>query len=939
MPQAQENKNANVTPMMAQFLAIKEEHQDYLLFYRMGDFYELFFDDAVTAAAALDITLTHRGQHLGEPVPMCGVPYHAAEGYLQRLIRAGFKIAICEQTEDPAEAKKRGSKAVVRREVVRLVTPGTLTEEALLDARAHNYLAALAITKDGSKQGLDKGLGISFGLSWLDMSTGDVHVMTPDATDAPLNQVIAQLAALAPRELLMPETLRDILPAAHYQKLEMAIEALGDVAVATLSSAQTSVVSGEKALKEAYGVETLDAFGAWSRVQIAACGSLLAYLSLTQMGDVPCLKPPQLQVGGGIMRLDMATRNNLELVSTLSGQRQGSLLHAIDKTVTAAGGRLLATRLSNPMTDRAVIMARQEAIDFFMSQYRLAAELQASLKQAPDMARALGRLSLGRGGPRDLKSLKQGLEVGFSAYALVSKEAISPHSALPADLSDAFALFAGKAAQSAQAQEQSAALLQFKDLLEAALSQDMPLLARDGGFVAQGFDAALDKERELRDESRRVIAGLQARYAEETGIKALKIKHNAVLGYHIDVPSAHGNTLQSPPHVDVFIHRQTLANSVRFSSQELADLAGQISRAAERALAIELDIYDRLVAQADALAHIIGRAAEGLAVIDVALSSAELARQHDWHRPRLYDDDRFVIQGGRHPVVELALEKRAEGPFMANDCHLNDENNKRIMLLTGPNMAGKSTYLRQNALIAILAQAGFYVPAKQADIGVVDQVFSRVGAADDLAQGRSTFMVEMVETAAILNQATTKSLVILDEIGRGTATFDGLSIAWATVENLHDVTACRALFATHYHELTSLSERLSGLANATMKVKEYKGDVIFMHEVVAGAADRSYGIHVARLAGLPDAVIARAREVLERLEKSRQHKGTPSDSLGLDALPLFSASPNPSHTTENHDAVHAYLQNLNPDILTPREALDVLYDLKRLQDEDEEEVE
>ena len=920
--------------MMAQFLSIKERHQEYLLFYRMGDFYELFFDDAITAAAALDITLTHRGQHLGEAVPMCGVPYHAAEGYLQRLIRAGFKIAICEQTEDPAEAKKRGSKSVVRREVVRLVTPGTLTEEALLDARAHNYLAALAVTKNGVQKELEQGLsqGLVLSLAWLDMSTGDVHVMTADATDSPLSQIIAQLAALAPRELLLPETLQDVLPATHYQRLEAAIEALGDVAVATLASAQTNAVSGEKALKEAYGVETLDAFGHWTRAQIAACGSLLTYLSLTQMGDVPRLKPPQLQAGGGIMRLDMATRNNLELVSTLSGQRQGSLLHAIDKTVTAAGGRLLATRLSNPMTDRVGIIARQDAVDFFMHQDQLAADLQTTLKQAPDMARALGRLSLGRGGPRDLKSLRQGLEAGFELYAQVSKEAIS---ALPAHLDEAFALFAGAAAPSPALKAESGDLAQFKDLLESALSQDMPLLARDGGFVAQGFDAALDQERELRDESRRVIAGLQARYAEETGIKALKIKHNAVLGYHIDVPSAHGNSLQSPPHIDVFIHRQTLANSVRFSTQELADLAGQISRAAERALAIELEIYDRLVAQARDLAPIIGRAAEGLAVIDVALGSAALARQYDWHRPRLYDDDRFVIQGGRHPVVELALEKRAEGPFIANDCHLNDAQNKRLLLLTGPNMAGKSTYLRQNALIAILAQAGFYVPAKQADIGMVDQVFSRVGAADDLAQGRSTFMVEMVETAAILNQATAKSLVILDEIGRGTATFDGLSIAWATVENLHDVTACRALFATHYHELTSLSERLSGLANATMKVKEYKGEVIFMHEVVAGAADRSYGIHVARLAGLPDAVIARAREVLERLEKSRQHRGTSADSLGLDALPLFSATPTNPDPAHNTDAVHAYLQNLNPDILTPREALDVLYDLKHMQEDDD----
>ena len=904
-----------VTPMMAQYLAIKDRHEDYLLFYRMGDFYELFFDDAVTAAAALDITLTHRGRHLGEPLPMCGVPFHAAEGYLQKLIRSGFKVAICEQTEDPAEAKKRGSKAVVRREVVRLVTPGTLTEDSLLDARAHNYLAALGHTAG------EGGLA----LAWMDMSTGDVQVVAPannaqgagevmreHADEAGLNLLLAQFAALMPRELLLPET----VPDAVRERFEMAAAA-GEVSVAVLPGAQVGSRSGEKALLAAYQLETLDVFGFSSRSQIAACGTLITYLNLTQLGHMPSLKPPQILHGNGAMRLDQATRRNLELASTLSGQRQGSLLHAVDMTVSGPGGRLLSTRLSAPLTERAGIVARQESTALFLRERVLREDVRNHLKAVPDMARALGRLSLGRGGPRDLKSLKQGLDKGFdvSAALKVQDEDLSD------ELQTAFCVFDTGAA--------AADLRALVDLLAAALVDEPPLLARDGGFVAAGFDAGLDKQCALRDESRRVIAGLQARYSEETGIKALKIKHNAVLGYHIDVPAAHGEKLSTPPHNNVFIHRQTLANSVRFSTQDLADLAGQISQAAEQALGMELEIYQRLVAEACRLSAPIAAAAEALAIADVAASNAELAQTRNWVCPQLFEDDRFVVTGGRHPVVEQALEARSEGPFIANDCALNDAQAHHLMLLTGPNMAGKSTYLRQNALIAILAQAGCFVPAQKAEIGLVDQVFSRVGAADDLAQGRSTFMVEMVETAAILNQATAKSLVILDEIGRGTATFDGLSIAWATVESLHEVTGCRALFATHYHELTSLSDRLSGLVNATMRVKEFQGDVVFLHEVCAGAADRSYGIHVAELAGLPKAVIARAREVLAVLEQDRRHQKAGEEVLM--GLPLFSTE---TAGPGDPDPLQAALDDINPDLLSPKDALEQLYRLKKLRDDE-----
>ena len=921
-PQAPAAKG--VTPMMAQYMAIKDQHEDYLLFYRMGDFYELFLDDAVTAAAALDITLTHRGQHLGEPLPMCGVPFHAAEGYLQKLIRTGFKVAICEQTEDPSEAKKRGSKAVVRREVVRLVTPGTLTEDSLLDARAHNYLAALGHTAG------EGGLA----LAWMDMSTGDVQVMAPnmmgpgaglgtgqsagqatnaagDAGEAGLNLLLAQFAALTPRELLLPETLADQVRL----RFEAAAEVGGEMHVAMLPGSQVGSRSGEKALLEAYQLETLDGLGFSSRAQIAACGMLITYLNLTQLGNMPSLKVPRILHGTGAMRLDQATRRNLELISTLSGHRQGSLLQAVDMTVSGPGGRLLATRLSAPLTVRPDITARQESAGLFLRNPILRDDVRRQLKAAPDMARALGRLSLGRGGPRDLKSLQQGLSLGFEVFSVLKKSAET----LSDEVQTACSIFADNPA--------AEDLRALQGLLSAALVDSPPLLARDGGFIAPGFDAGLDKQCALRDESRRVIAGLQTRYSEETGIKALKIKHNAVLGYHIDVPAAHGEKLSTPPHNAVFIHRQTLANSVRFSTQELADLAGQISRAAEQALGMELAIYQRLVAEACRLSGPIGAAAEALAVIDVAAANAELAQARNWTCPQLFEDDRFIVTGGRHPVVEQALAARSEGPFIANDCSLNGPQAHHLMLLTGPNMAGKSTYLRQNALIAILAQAGCYVPAQKAEIGLVDQVFSRVGAADDLAQGRSTFMVEMVETAAILNQATSKSLVILDEIGRGTATFDGLSIAWATVESLHEVTGCRALFATHYHELTSLSERLPGLVNATMRVKEYKGDVVFLHEVCPGAADRSYGIHVAELAGLPPAVIGRAREVLAVLEQDRRHQSVGGDVLT--GLPLFAAE---TAAESVPDPLQSALDDINPDLLSPKDALEELYRLKKLRD-------
>lgn len=873
--------------MMAQYLEIKGQWPEALLFYRMGDFYELFFGDAVHAAEALDIALTKRGKHLGEDIPMCGVPVHSHEAYLERLIRKGFKVAVCEQVEDPAEAKKRGSKSVVARAVQRLVTPGTITEETLLDARAHNYLAALA--RVGSENEL--------GLAWADVSTGELAVtsLAPAALGA-------ELARLSPGELLVLE---------GFAADEAPNEAIAHAGATLTALAPARFDSGnaERRLKSHFAVSALDGFGAFSRAELGAMGALLDYIELTQVGRMPALMAPRRVASGDTMAIDAATRANLELVKTLQGETQGSLLAVIDRTVTGAGARELASRLASPLTDPAAINRRLDAVEWLHDARGVRADLRTGLKSAPDIARALSRLSLGRGGPRDLAAIRGGLAAAHSLCATL--DAASPSLLpLPDEIARACAALDGVA-------------VPLKERLAATLAEELPLIARDGGFIAKGASADLDETRGLRDDARKLIAGLQARYADETGISALKVRHNNVLGYYIEVPPRHGEKLTKPPFSESYIHRQTMANAMRFTTPELASLASRIAEAAGRTLEIELALFDELVAAVLAETSILARAAEALAALDVLSALGELAAERRHIRPRVDASLAFEVKAGRHPVVEAALAKTGE-QFVPNDCELGP---KHLWLLTGPNMAGKSTFLRQNALIAIMAQIGAFVPADDAHIGVVDRLFSRVGAADDLARGRSTFMVEMVETAAILNQAGERSLVILDEIGRGTATFDGLSIAWAAVEHLHGVNKSRALFATHYHELTALSEKLPHLANATMKVKEWKGDVVFLHEVGPGAADRSYGIQVAKLAGLPAPVIARAQSVLSALEKGNTREAR---AKLTDDLPLFSATAKPVAPPTEESAVEKELKVLNPDDLTPKAALELIYRLKGL---------
>jgi DNA mismatch repair protein MutS len=871
--------SAAPTPMMAQYLDIKRQHPDALLFYRMGDFYEMFFDDAVATAAALDITLTKRGKHEGADIPMCGVPVHSHEGYLERLIRAGFKVAICEQTEDPAAARKRGGKALVARAVVRLVTPGTITEDSLLQARANNHLAALARA------------GGDLGLAWLDMSTGDFTVARPKAGDLP-----ALLAQVAPGEILISEALSEEPFLADY-----------GAALTPLAASRFASAAGERRLRDVYAVASLDAFGAFSRAEIGAAGAVVDYVLLTQKGRMPRLAPPQRQGAQSVMAIDSATRRNLELLEAIGGGRRGSLLGIVDRTATGAGGRLLAARLAAPLTDVAEIGSRLDMVQALVDGTALRGKLREALAVCPDIERPLGRLSLERGGPRDLAAIRDGLTCAAALRGLLEDDA-GALTSLPEGLTAA-----------ATGLGEHGVLI---DRLARALAADLPVWTRDGNFIASGYTAVLDEQRTLRDESRRLIAALQARYRDETGITGLKVRHNNVLGYFIEVGTNHGDALLGD---EGFVHRQTMASAVRFTSGELATLDDKIARAGERVLALELELFDDLRQEVIARATEIAAAARAIAEIDVAAALAELAVAREYCRPRIDDSLAFHIDKGRHPVVEAILGEGDGASFVANDCELGDHS--RLWLLSGPNMAGKSTFLRQSALIAVLAQAGSFVPATAAHIGVIDRLFSRVGASDDLARGRSTFMVEMIETAAILNQAGERALVILDEIGRGTATYDGLSIAWATIEHLHDGNACRSLFATHYHELTSLAARLDRLACHAMRVREWEGEAVFLYEVGPGAADRSYGIHVARLAGLPTSVVARASEVLALLESDESHSVA---ARLADDLPLFAASR--PVAVEPPSPVLEALSHAELDELSPRQALEMLYHLKSLAD-------
>lgn len=857
--------------MMVQYLALKQKAADCLLFYRMGDFFELFFDDAKIAAETLDIALTSRGSHGGDAIPMCGVPVHAAEGYLAKLIKAGHRVAIAEQTETPDEAKKRGGyKALVARDIIRFVTAGTLTEDSLLDSWAPNMLVAIC------------AVGEEIGIAAADISTGHFELLAA----API-ALSAELARINPSELIVPEGFAGQAP-----PLPSAI---------IRAKADFDSGAGEAALKAHFALPDLAAFGALSRAEMAAAGGLICYLRHVGQGKMPFLKPPTKHRQAEYLLIDGATRSSLEITVAQRGGRRGSLLHETDRTITAAGARMLAADLAAPLIDRGRVEARLALVGWFHDAPLLRDAIRAALRQIPDIARALGRIVAGRGSPRDLGQLRDGLDA-----ARQLRERLALMEGRPALLDSLLPMLDGHGAM--------------VDLLRRALVETPPTEISQGGYIAEDYDAALDALRGTGRDARQAIAAMEARYRERSGLASLKIRHNAVLGYFVEVPARHGDALMRAD--SGFTHRQTMAGAVRFNSPELHEEAMRIAQAGAHAVAAEAAHLEELLGLAIARRDAISASAEAIARIDVAAALAERAAIGGWCRPSFADTPCLEITGGRHPVVEASLA-RAGKAFIANDCHLTEQD--RLWLVGGPNMGGKSTFLRQNALIILLAQAGSFVPAASVRLGIVDRLFSRVGASDNLAQGQSTFMVEMVETAAILAQATKDSFVILDEVGRGTSTYDGLALAWAIVEGIHENNRCRCLFATHYHELTRLTETLDALSLHHVRAKEYKGDLVLLHEVTAGAADRSYGIAVAKLAGIPPIVLARAKDILERLEKGRAQTG--GLAAGLGDLPLFSAALDAAEAKV--DALRDRLSGLDIDALSPKAALDLLYELKR----------
>jgi len=886
-------KEENISPGMVQYLEIKANYQDYLLFYRMGDFYELFFDDAIKASQALDIALTKRGRIKGENIPMCGVPYHAYESYMAKLIKAGYKVAVCEQMENPEEAKKRGSKSVVRREVIRLVTPGTLTEDTLLDARKNNYI--LSIAKQNNV----------YGFAWIDLSTGEFYTQETSFNSAmECHELAGVLARLAPGEILTADSLLekpDLFSLFNEYREKLSV----------LPAARFNTNNALKRLLNFYQVQTLDSFGNFGRVEVTSAGVLLDYIANTQKIQMPRIARPLKIIYSKYMEIDASTRQSLDLTE---GPHGASLISVIDRTVSACGARMLVSRLANPLLDIEEINGRYDVIDFFMRHNDVRDNLRQKLKGFPDAERAVARLSAKRGGPRDLYSILVALSVIPRLRSLIKAyKKIDVVDELPPAVENILK----RLGEHYNLINQLSAALDLSDP-----NNSLPYLARDGGFIANGYNPELDNLRDMSRKGHDYIIGLQDKYIKETGLDNLKIKYNSVIGYFIEVPNKSVSQLLGNP---TFIHRQSVLNATRFSTAELTELENKLRSATEKALALELSIYDDLVRSVIIEADDISRSAAAVAELDIGAALADLALEYNYCRPKLDDSLCFEIEEGRHPMVEAALRPSNEDTFVGNNCSLNAENS-RIWLITGPNMAGKSTFLRQNAIIVIMAQIGSYVPAKAAHIGIVDKVFSRVGASDDLSRGRSTFMVEMVETASILNRATERSFVILDEIGRGTATFDGVSIAWSVVEYLHEVNKCRCLFATHYHELTMLADKLKALSLHCMKIKEFNDEVIFLHEVINGAADRSYGIHVAKLAGLPKAVITRSEQVLRHLENDNQRNGIIRGEMDL---PLFSfATVEKEVQKSSVSKVEEMLKQIEPDDLTAREALEKLYELK-----------
>ncbi len=855
------------TPMMVQYHAIKCAHSDCLLFYRMGDFYELFYDDAVQAANALDIALTKRGQSNGAPIPMAGVPVHSHELYLLKLIDKGFRVAVCEQIETPEQAKARGAKGPLQRGVVRIITPGTITEESLLSPKQANYLVVISPMAKKTQ---------SLGVAWADLSTGEfcVAAITADSLSSTLYQ-------LDPAEILLPDSLWQSLDNEVYGQFKKLIRPTADTRY-NLHNAQKQLLAALKGL-------TPEVFGLNQPELIQAAGVLCDYLMLTQQTQPHRpLRAPKLRDSALFVKVDAQSCRNLEIIRNLKGGFEGSLLHTIDHTKTGGGGRLLFANLTNPLKNLPLLNSRLARIDWFYKANELRQKIQSALDHCPDLERALTRISLNRGLPRDLKAISQGLQVAQTIQQILGEQPFWQIN-LPTNLADT---------------------------LEQMLEAIVPATQYDGGLIRAGADLMLDALRYDRDCGKEQIKELEERYQATSGINHLKIRTNNLIGYFIEVTASQ---IHKVP--EQFFHRQAISNGARYMTLELQELAAKLTIAATATVAYELQLFQELCEQILEQREGIEAIATQLAEIDVYSSMATLAIKRHYKSPTLSEDFELEIISGRHPVIETYV---APGSFIPNHCQLN---HPQFALLTGPNMAGKSTYLRQNAIIIWMAQCGLYVPAACAKLGLVDQIFSRIGAADDLSAGRSTFMVEMVETASILHQATERSFVILDEIGRGTSTQDGLAIARAVSEHLISTIKARCLFATHYHELADLGDHKL-VKFLTMKIVEHNDHVVFMHEVIEGSADKSYGIHVAELAGLPPTVIARAKVLLKVLLKELPKiYATSSDPIvgpsQKSAQALVDQAVNQVNTVK-------LLASIKPDDLSPKQALELLYKLKNL---------
>ena len=871
-------KHQEHTPMMRQYLRIKADHPHELVFYRMGDFYEIFFDDAKRASELLDLTLTARGKSGGEPIPMAGIPYHAADGYLAKLVRAGVSVAICEQIGDPAT-----SKGPVERKVMRIVTPGTVSDEALLDERRDNLLVAVNELEEPQT-----GRHV-FGIATLDIGSGRFQVLEVEGLDAALSEI----TRLSPAELL----LRDDLVTPELGEGRKGVRRRGPW--------EFEFAAAERLLTQQFGTQDLAGFGCdHLQVAVAAAGCLLGYAKETQRTALPHIRTLSHENRHDSVALDAATRRNLELDTNLGGGDENTLFSVLNKSATAMGARLLRRWLNRPLRNRSTLLARQSAITALLDNYRFEPVHQL-LKRVGDMERILGRLALRSSRPRDLSRLLSSL----ATYPELQTELAPIQAPRLKDLADTIGTFPA-----------------LVDLLDRALVENPPVVIRDGGVIAPGYDAELDELRGISTNAGQFLIDLETRERERTGLATLKVGYNRVHGYYIEMSRAQSDKAPAD-----YIRRQTLKNAERFITPELKEFEDKALSAKSRALAREKSLYEQLIETLNEQLLPLQDSAAAVSELDVLATLTERADALNFCCPELSETPGIAVTGGRHPVVEQVLD----GPFVANDLQFHSD--RHMLIVTGPNMGGKSTYMRQTALIVLLAHIGSYVPATSGRIGLVDRIFTRIGSSDDLAGGRSTFMVEMTETANILHNATDRSLVLMDEIGRGTSTFDGLSLAWACALHLAQQVRAFTLFATHYFEITSLPETVPGTANVHLDATEHDDNIVFLHNIQEGPASQSYGLQVAKLAGIPAAVLQQAREQLRLLESGDQPQAAAAVSAPVQAAPvLTAAAPEPSDPFQGelfgggpHPAVTA-LGELEPDSLTPRQALDELYRLRGL---------